>query len=238
MYVCKFVPYTNPHFWTDRNQTLHTSPPWSGRGRRLCMGPQYFTFPTFSAYFVGSACPLLRSTWLPAPHYPAAALYSWCRVCWCDVTHRVLCNANVEKCSKCSSAQDNSRSVHCTGVISEKCTQHCPHTTGIQQCVCMVGTKIHDRSSWKLMFGGAVSLLQSFKGGANGFPQSMVTLWDVVSLFYSKWASMQWTYPSSLTATKCKVCQGAWRQWHLYSVLQESSREHTLWHAVLTVLGY
>ena len=32
-------------------------------------------FPTFSACFVGSGCPLLRSTWLPAPHYPAAALY-------------------------------------------------------------------------------------------------------------------------------------------------------------------
>ena len=101
MFVCKFVPYTNPHFWTDRNQTLHTSPPSSGRGRRVCMGPQYFTFPTFSAHFVGSGCPLLRSTWLPAPHYPAAALYPWCRVCWCDVTHRVLCNANAEKCSEC-----------------------------------------------------------------------------------------------------------------------------------------
>jgi len=105
LYVCKFVPYTNPHFWTDRNQTLHTSPPWSGRGHRVCMGPQYFTFPTFSAYFVGSGCPLLRSTWLPAPHYPAAALYPWCCVCWCDVTHRVLCNANAEKCSECVCVQ-------------------------------------------------------------------------------------------------------------------------------------
>ena len=45
-FVCLFVPYTNPHFWTDRNQTLHTSPPWSGRDRRVCMDPQYFTFPT------------------------------------------------------------------------------------------------------------------------------------------------------------------------------------------------
>jgi len=44
---CMFVPYTNPHFWTDRNQTLHTSPPWSGRDRSACMGPQYFTFPTY-----------------------------------------------------------------------------------------------------------------------------------------------------------------------------------------------
>jgi hypothetical protein len=42
--------------------------------------------------------------------------------------------------------------------------------------VCMVGTKICDGSSRKLMFRGALSLLQSFKGGANGFPESMVTL--------------------------------------------------------------
>ena len=26
MFVCLFVPYTNPHFLTDQNQTLHTSP--------------------------------------------------------------------------------------------------------------------------------------------------------------------------------------------------------------------
>ena len=84
--------------------------------------------------------------------------------------------------------QDTSSFVHCTGVISEKCTQHCPCTTGIQQCLCMVGTKICDGSLWKLMFGGALSLFQSFKWGANGFPESMVTLWDMVSLFYSKWA--------------------------------------------------
>ena len=76
--VCLFVSYTNPHFWTDRNQTLHTSPPWSGRDRRVCMGPQYFTFPTFSTYFVGSLCQFVRSRWLPAPHRTATALYPWC----------------------------------------------------------------------------------------------------------------------------------------------------------------
>jgi hypothetical protein len=40
--------YTNPHFRTDQNQTLHKSPPSSGRDRGACMGPQHFTFPTFS----------------------------------------------------------------------------------------------------------------------------------------------------------------------------------------------
>jgi hypothetical protein len=99
LFVCLFVPY--PHFWTDRNQTLHTSPPWSGRDRRVCMGPQYFTSPTFSAYFVGSGCRLLRSRWLPERHYHATALYPWCGVCWCEVTHGGLCNKNAEKWTEC-----------------------------------------------------------------------------------------------------------------------------------------
>jgi len=73
------------------------------------------------------------------------------------------------------------------------------------------------------MFAGALSLLQSFKGGANVFPESVVTLWDMGSPFYSKWAVMQWTRPSLLRATKCKVCQYAGRLWHLYSMLRESS---------------
>jgi len=52
----------------------------------------------------------------------------------------------------------------------------CPCTTEIQQSVFMVGTKISDGSSQKFMFGGALSLLQSFKGGTNGFLESMMTL--------------------------------------------------------------
>jgi len=89
-----------------------------------------------------------------------------------------------------------------------------------------------------LMFGYALPLLQLFKGGANGFPESVVTLWDMGLPFYSKWALMQWTHSSSLKTTKCKVCHYVWRQWHLYSVLQESSYKHMLWHAKLTALGY
>ena len=85
-----------------------------------------------------------------------------------------------------------------------------------------MGTKICDGSSQKLMFGSALSLLQSFKGGTNGFPESVVMLWDMGSAFYSKWVVMQWTHPSSLRATKCKVCQYAGRLWHLYSMLQLS----------------
>jgi len=40
----------------------------------------------------------------------------------------------------------------------------------------MVGTKMCGGSSQKLMFGGALSLLQSFKGGITGSLESMVTL--------------------------------------------------------------
>ena len=56
----------------------------------------------------------------------------------------------------------------------------------------------------KLMFAGALSLLLSFKGGANTFPESVVTLWDMGSRFYSKWALMQWTHPPSLQPQNVK----------------------------------
>jgi len=93
LYVCLFVPYTNPHFWTALNQTLHTSPLWSGRDRRVCMGPQYFTFPTFLAYFVWSGCWFVRSIWLPAPHYPATPLLGYIRDAACAgvMSHTVAC---------------------------------------------------------------------------------------------------------------------------------------------------
>ena len=82
-------------------------------------------------------------------------------------------------------SRHNSKFIHCTGVICENCSQHYPCTTGIQQCVCMVDTRKCDESSQKLMFAGAFSLLHSFKGGTNGFLESMVTLWDMGSPFYS-----------------------------------------------------
>jgi hypothetical protein len=91
MFVCLFVPYTNPHFWTDLNQTLHTSPPWSGRARRVCMDPQYFTFPTFSTYLFGSGYRLVHNRWLPLSRCTATALYPWCGARWCDVTHSGGC---------------------------------------------------------------------------------------------------------------------------------------------------
>ena len=40
----------------------------------------------------------------------------------------------------------------------------------------MVVTNILDGGSQKFMFAGTLSLLQSFKGGANGFRESVVKL--------------------------------------------------------------
>jgi hypothetical protein len=97
MNVCLYGTNTNPHFWTDLSQTLHSSPPWSGGGCRVCMDPQYFNFPTFSTYFVGSECPFARGRWLLAPESPATALYPWCGACWCDVTGVTCTVRNAKK---------------------------------------------------------------------------------------------------------------------------------------------
>ena len=52
MNVCLYGTYTNSHFWTDLNQTLHTSPPWSGRDRRVCVDPKSLTSSTFLVLFL------------------------------------------------------------------------------------------------------------------------------------------------------------------------------------------
>jgi len=129
LFVCLFVPYTNPHFWTDRNQTLHKTPPWSGRDRRVCMCPQYFTFPTFSTYFVGSRCRFVRSRWLPAPHCTATVLYPWCGASWCDVTHGGLCNENMNKWTECVCVCENGNLIRRNEVTNELNLQlHCSYT--------------------------------------------------------------------------------------------------------------
>jgi hypothetical protein len=75
MYVCMYVPYTNSHFWTDLNQTLHTSPPWSGRDRRVCMGPKFLTSSAFWAHFFRGHCRIMGTRWLPARPFSAIPLY-------------------------------------------------------------------------------------------------------------------------------------------------------------------
>ena len=54
-------------------------------------------------------------------------------------------------------------------------------------------------------------------------PWGLMVMWDMGSPFYSKWTVMQWTHPSSLRTTQCKVCKYAGRLWHLYWMLQELS---------------
>jgi len=66
MFVCLFVPNTNSHFWTSLNQTLHTSPPWFGRDRRVCMVRKCLTFSTFLTFFFGNECRILDTKWVPA----------------------------------------------------------------------------------------------------------------------------------------------------------------------------
>ena len=74
LFVCLFVPYTNPHFWTDLNQTLHTSPPSSGGGRRVCMDPQYSTlFDLFCQEPVQNPGQNMAA----GPRFIATALYPW-----------------------------------------------------------------------------------------------------------------------------------------------------------------
>ena len=72
--------------------------------------------------------------------------------------------------------QDSSRFIHCTRVICENYPKLSMYNWDTAVCECMGGTKMCDVSLQKLMFGGALSLLQSLKGGTNGTLESMVTL--------------------------------------------------------------
>jgi hypothetical protein len=76
--VCMYGSCTNSHFWTDLNQTLHTSPPWSARDRRVGMYPKFLTSSTFSALFLeGGHCRIMGTRWLPSPPFSAISLYPW-----------------------------------------------------------------------------------------------------------------------------------------------------------------
>ena len=92
MNVCiyMYVPYTNSHFWADLNQTLHTSPPWSGRDRRVCMGPKFLTSSTFWTLFLWGAT---AESWAQDgcrrdrfPRYPYIRGSSWCSRDVTDIT--------------------------------------------------------------------------------------------------------------------------------------------------------
>ena len=75
LFVCVYGTYTNLYFWTDLNQTLHTSPPWSGRDRRVCMDPKFLTSLTFGPFFFGCHCRIMGTRWLPARPFSVIPLY-------------------------------------------------------------------------------------------------------------------------------------------------------------------
>ena len=77
MYVCMYGNYTNSHFRTDLNQTLHSLTPWSGRDRRVCMDPKFLTSSTFGFIYFGGHCRILDTRWLPARPFSAVTLYPW-----------------------------------------------------------------------------------------------------------------------------------------------------------------
>jgi len=76
LFVCMYGTYTNSHFWTDLNQTLHTSPPvvwkrlyvWTRNSRPL--------WPFWPFYF-GGHCNIMGTRWLPARPFSAIPLYPW-----------------------------------------------------------------------------------------------------------------------------------------------------------------
>jgi len=77
LYVCMYGTFTNSHFWTDLNQTLHTSPPWSGRDRRVRMDLKFLTSSTFGSFSFGGHCRIMGTRWLPARPFSAITLYPW-----------------------------------------------------------------------------------------------------------------------------------------------------------------
>ena len=139
----------------------------------------------------------------------------------------------------------NSRFIHCTGVICENCSQHCPCTAGIQQCVCVCvhgGYQETWRKFTKLMFGGALSLLHSFKGGTNGFPDSVVTFGTWVHQFTQNelqcngHIQLHWKPQNVKSASipegcgMCILCCRI-RQNCIHSLRSQSECEHMLWRA-------
>jgi len=80
LFVCLYGTYTNSHFWTDLNQTLHTSPPSSGRDRRVCMDPKFLTSSTFWALFLWGHRRIMGIRWLPEQPFSAIPLYPWFQV--------------------------------------------------------------------------------------------------------------------------------------------------------------
>ena len=78
LFLCLYGTYTNPHFWTDLNRTMHTSPPSSGGGRRVCTDPQYLTLLDIFVIFCEEPVQNTGQNMAAGPRVIATALYPWC----------------------------------------------------------------------------------------------------------------------------------------------------------------
>ena len=52
-------------------------PPWSGRDRRVCMGPKVLTSSTICALFFRGHCRIMGTRWLPVRSFLSIPLYPW-----------------------------------------------------------------------------------------------------------------------------------------------------------------
>jgi hypothetical protein len=77
LFVCLYGTYTNSHFWTDLNQTLHTSSPWSGRDLGYVWTRNSWPLRLFGPFFFGGHCRIMGTRWLPARPFSAIPLYLW-----------------------------------------------------------------------------------------------------------------------------------------------------------------
>jgi hypothetical protein len=78
LYIYMYGTYINPHFWTDLNQTLHTSPHWSEKDRRVCMGPKlYYLFDILGPYSLGATAEPWAQDGCRRNRFPAIPLYPW-----------------------------------------------------------------------------------------------------------------------------------------------------------------
>ena len=111
-------------------------------------------------------------------------------------------------------------------MICENRTQNCPCTTGIQQCVsawwvakCVM--EVHKIWCLEVLLHFFSHLKEEQMGPWNPWWHCETWAHNFTQI------ELHWTHPSSLTATKWKVCQYAVRLWHLYSMLQEASELHS-----------
>jgi hypothetical protein len=75
MNVCLYVPYTNSHFWTDLNQTLHISPLGLEETVGYIWARNSWPLRHFGPFFFRVYCRIMGTRWLPERPFSAIPLY-------------------------------------------------------------------------------------------------------------------------------------------------------------------